>query len=61
MSAYQCFFTRDDTVPTLKILESARDGEAVAEARKLLELGPADLGLDIWKDEKLVVRVARPR
>jgi len=61
MPAYRCFFTRGDSAPTLKIIESDRDGEAIARARDLLESRPADLGLEIWKDERLLVRVARAR
>jgi hypothetical protein len=33
MSAYRCFFTSGNSVPTLKIIESDRDGEAIARAR----------------------------
>ena len=61
MPAYRCFFTRGDSAPTHKIIESDRDGEAIARARELLDLRPADLGMEIWKDERLLVRVARPR
>jgi hypothetical protein len=61
MSAYRCFFTRGDSAPTLKIIESDRDDEVVARASDLLELRPADLGLEIWKEERLLVRVARAR
>jgi hypothetical protein len=61
MAAYRCFFTRGNYVPALQIIESDHDGEAIARATELLDSRPADLGLEIWKEERLLARVARAR
>ncbi len=60
MSEYRCYFARSGRAPTLEVIKSDRDGEAITRARELLARGSADVGFEIWNAERLVVRVAMP-
>ena len=61
MAVYRCFFTRGGYVPALQIIETEQDGEAITRATELLNSRPADLALEIWREDLLLARVVRAR
>jgi hypothetical protein len=59
MAAYKCYFLRGDGAPALQTIECDLDGEAINNATSLLDANPEHYSIEIWKDERLLARVAK--
>jgi hypothetical protein len=61
VAAYRCFLTRGQHVPDLRTIECDHDGEAVVRATMLLDADTEHSGIEVWKDTRLLARVAKSR
>lgn len=50
---------RGDSAPALQTIECDQDGEAINYATALLDAKPEHYGIEIWKDSRLLARVAK--
>jgi hypothetical protein len=61
MTAYRCFLTRGQHLPDFRTIECDHDGEAIVRATMLLDADPEHWGIEVWKDARLLARVAKSR
>lgn len=61
MVAYRCFLTRGQHVPDFRTIECDHDSEAIVQATTLLDTDPEHSGIEVWKDARLLARVAKAR
>jgi hypothetical protein len=59
MAAYKYYFLRGDGAPAFQTIECDLDGQAINLATSLLDAKPEHHGIEIWKDRRLLARVAK--